>query len=65
MHPLLAAGFTNAILGDRQPAALRRVVRRGADTAGHAEPDDGAHGRGSVVIRRGTTADRPALVRTS
>ena len=60
MHPLIAAGFANAVIADRHSAALRRAARRGAATSGHPAPDDGA---GEVVIRRATAADRPALVR--
>ena len=66
MHPLLAAGVTNTLLGDRIAPARPRSVKRGAATSGHgaAAPRDGAsRAVADVVIRRATAADTTALVR--
>ncbi len=60
MHPLLAAGFINAVAADQHAAAARRrSARRGAATSGRAAPADVA---GDVAIRLATPADAGALV---
>jgi hypothetical protein len=59
VHPLLAAGFANAVAADRPAAARRRAVRRGAARSGHAVPDDAAD---RVVIRSATRDDASRLV---